>query len=127
MHELDRRPLPLLFVEAAYETVTVRDQDSGQVHHVTVEVASGDAADPGDLRRLDRELASTRAPALSPELCDLLLRHPDLAQVRVWVTGGGQAERQLVTSSARDVARLAEEASVVRVDLAEEPIVLDSD
>lgn len=117
----------MLFIEGAHETVTVRDRESGQVRDVTVEVASGDAADPGDLRRLDRELASRRAPALSPELRDLLLRHPELAQVQVWVTRGGQAERQLVTTSARDAAQLAEEASVVRVDLAEDPIILDSD
>jgi hypothetical protein len=114
----------LLFVEGAYETVTVGDRDSGQLHDVTVEVASGNAADPGDLRRLDREPASRRAPALSPELRDLLLRHPKLAQVRAWVTRDRQAERQLVTGSTRDAARLAEEASVVRIDPAEEPIAL---
>jgi hypothetical protein len=125
--ELDRRPLPLLLVDGTYETVTVRDRDSGQIHNVTVEVISGEVADPQAMRRQDSDLATLRASALSAELRELLLRHPELASVRVWVTEDRQAPRQLLTMSARDVARLAEDTAVLRIDLAEDPVVVDAD
>lgn len=125
--ELDRRPLPLLIIEGNYETVTVRDRDSGQVRDVTVEIHSGDVSDPISLRRQDSDLAATHAPALSPVLQDLLLRHPELSQVRVWVTGHQESSRQLLTTSARAAARLAADPAVMRVDLAEDPVVLDED
>jgi hypothetical protein len=125
--ELDRQPLPLLLVDGTYETVTVRDRDSGQIRDVTVEVISGDVADPLALRRQDSELASTHAPALSPALRDLLLRHPELTKVRIWVTGDQESPRQLLTASARDAVRLAADTAVVRIDLAEDPVVVDAD
>jgi|SRR5215211_2325341 len=125
--ELDRQPLPLLLVDGTYETVTVRDRDSGQLHNITVEVISGEVADPQALRRQDSDLATTRASALSVELRELLLRHPELASVRVWVTEDRQTPRQLLTTSARDVARLAEDTAVLRIDLAEDPVVVDAD
>jgi hypothetical protein len=125
--ELDRRPLPLLLIEGTYETVTVRDQGSGQIRDVTVEAASGNVADPRSLRRQDSDMAHTNAPALSPELRDLLLRHPELSQVRVWVTGHQESSRQPLTTSARAAARLAADPAVVRIDLAEDPVIPDED
>ena len=123
--ELDRRPVPLLLVEGTYESVTVRDRGSGQIRDVTVEAGSGYVADPRSLRRQDSDLARTNAPALSPELRDLLLRHPELSQVRVWVTSHQESSRQPLTTSARAAARLAADPAVVRIDLAEDPVIPD--
>jgi hypothetical protein len=56
-----------------------------------------------------------------------LLRHPELSQVRVWVTGHQESSRQPLTTSARAAARLAADPAVVRIDLAEDPVIPDED
>lgn len=83
LQELDRRPLPLAFIEGRYETVVVRDRVTGELFEVTLDLDRGRRADPDDLRRLDRERAAVEGQKLEPGFLDLVLSHPELRRVEV--------------------------------------------
>jgi len=83
LHELDRRPLSLAFLDGRYETFVVRDLISGEILEVTVDLESGRRVDPVELRNRDRQRAIVEGRKLTPKLLELLLRHPDIEQMRV--------------------------------------------
>jgi hypothetical protein len=83
LQELGRRPLPLAFLEGQYETFVVRDLTTGETLEVTLDLESGSRVDSVGLRRLDRERATVEGGKSEPELLEVLLRHPDLEQIRV--------------------------------------------
>lgn len=45
----------------------------------------------------------------------------------MWVIGHQELRRQPLTTSARAAARLAADLAVVRIDLAEDPVIPDDD
>jgi hypothetical protein len=123
--ELDRRPLRVAFLHHTYETIVVRDRPSGATVEVTLDPATGERADPAELRRRDRELAEKFGGPLSPELRDLVLRHPELEAVHVAVTREGDSEPTSLRVSVRKVVELAQEPGVARIGLLGEPEILD--
>ena len=123
--ELDRRPLRLAFLQEIYETIVVRDRLSGATVEITLDPATGERADPAELRRRDRELAEKLGGPLSPELRDLVLRHPDLEGVHVAVTREGDSEPTSLRVSVREVVALARDTGVARIELLVEPEILD--
>jgi hypothetical protein len=123
--ELDRRPLRLAFLDRTYETVVVRDRATGETVEATLDAASGERADPAELLRRDRELAAKLGDRLSPTLRGLVLRHPELTAVHVAVTREGELEPKPLWASARELAGLARQAGVARIELLEEPEILD--
>jgi len=125
LQELDRRPLRLAFVPGEYETVVVRDRSAGTTVEATLDAATGERVDPAELRRRDRELADRIGTALDAPLRDLLLRHPDLPTVRALVTRA-DGTREVVRASPAAVVALAQESDVARIELAEDPEILDS-
>jgi hypothetical protein len=125
LQELDRRSLRLAFVPGEYETVVVRDRGAGTTVEATLDAATGERVDPAELRRRDRELADRIGTALDPLLRDLLLRHPDLPTVRTLVTRA-DGTREVVRASPADIVVLAQEPDVTRIELAEDPEILDS-
>jgi hypothetical protein len=125
LRELDRRPLRLAFLGGTYETVVVRDRVTGATLEATLEAVNGESVDPVELRRRDRELAERHGAVLDPPLLDLLLRHPELEAIRVLVTRERMADAVPLRAAAREVAALARDPDVTRIELAEEPEILD--
>lgn len=122
--ELDRRPFRLAFLPGSYVTVTVRDRTTREVLEPTLDLDTDTAVDADALRRLDRAAAEQRR-ALTPDLRDLLLRHPDLRRIEVRATRADGSTDALVTD-APGVASLADAPDVVRIALATDPEILDS-
>lgn len=83
LQEIDRRPLPLAFLEGRYETYVVRDVETGERLEITLDLDSGRSVDPAELRSQDRSLATSKDRKLKPVLLDLLLRHPALERIEV--------------------------------------------
>jgi hypothetical protein len=125
LQELDRRPFRLAFVEGAYETVVVRDRESGATLEATLDATSGDRVDSDDLRRRDRELAKRHGSTLDPMLLELLLRHPELPAIDVVVTRGGSRGTTPLRATAGEIAALAQHSDVTRIELTAEPEILD--
>jgi hypothetical protein len=125
LFELDRRPLELAFLDRDYETIVVRDRASGETLEATLDAATGEQADPAELRRRDRELAASLGRRFSPELRELVLRHPELQTLHVAVTREGDAEPMTVRAGARELVALARQPDVVGIELLEEPVILD--
>jgi hypothetical protein len=123
--ELDRRPLLLAFLEGDYETVVVRDRATEETVEATLDAATGEPADPVELRRRDRGLAVRLGGRLSSQLQDLVLRHPELESIEVAVTRSVDPEPRTVRSSARELVALAREPDVVGIELLEDPVILD--
>lgn len=125
LFELDRRPLQLAFLGRDYETIVVRDRASGDTLEATLDAATGEQADPAELRRRDRELAARLGRRLSPELRDLVLRHPELQTLHVAVTREGDTKPRTVRAGARELVALARQPDVIGIELLEEPVILD--
>jgi hypothetical protein len=125
LSELDRRPLPLAFLDRDYETIVVRDRASGATLEATLDVATGERADPAELLRRDRELAARRGRRLSPQLRDLVVRHPELQKIDVAVTHEGDPDPIPRRASARELVALAREPRVAMIELMEDPKILD--
>jgi hypothetical protein len=123
--ELDRRPLIFAFLDGGYETVVVRDRTTGQIIGATVDAASGERIDAAELRGRDRDLAASVGTRLSAELRDLLVRHPDLPAMSVLVSRHGDSDPTALRAGAREIATLAQDASVARIELLEEPEIKD--
>jgi hypothetical protein len=123
--ELDRRPLRLAFLDGEYETVVVRDRSTEETVAATLDAATGEAADAEELLRRDRQLAASVGGALSPQLRDLVLRHPELEGVLVAVTRAGDPRPRELRASARELVALAQEADISAIELLEEPVILD--
>jgi hypothetical protein len=123
--ELDRRPLPVAFLDRDYETIVVRDRVSGATLEATLDAATGEQTDPAELLRRERELAASRGRRLSPQLRDLLVRHPELRNVHVAVTREGDPEPVPLRASVPEIVALAREPGVAGVDLLEDPKILD--
>jgi hypothetical protein len=123
--ELDRRPLRLAFLERTYETVVVRDRASGATVEATLDPATGERADPDELLRRERELAASLGGPLSPTLRSLVLRHAELTAVHVAVTRDGDPEPTPLRASARELVALAQQPGVSRIELLEDPEILD--
>ena len=124
--ELDRRPLRLAFLGRTYETIVVRDRADGTTVEATLDPATGERADPNELRRRDRELAVSAGGSLSPALRSLLLRHPELTAVRVAVTQkGGDARQRKLRASPGELIALAREPYVAWIELVEDPEIPD--
>jgi hypothetical protein len=121
---LDRRPLPFAFVTGHYEALTLRDRASGELLEVALDLDSGERVDPVNLRRLDRERASIEGAALTPELVDLMLRHPELRAVRVHVRRTDGSTHQAALSVPEIVALAARERDSA-IELAGDPEVPD--
>lgn len=128
--ELDRRPLVFAFVEGRYEQVVLRDHVSGEVFEVTVS-EDGQLVDVGALQARNRSAAAEQAAVLDEGLRSLLLRHPELPGVRVRVSraadAGGRSEPEEALLSPQEIAALADDATVTRVALLEDPVILDED
>lgn len=125
LQELDRRPLLLAFLGGTYETVVVRDRNTGDTLEATLDVDSGDRVDAAELRRRNREVGELEGEALDPALHDLLLRHPELPAIRVVVTRETAHDKTAFQASAIDVAALARDPDVTRIELADDVEVLD--
>ncbi len=103
----------------------VRDQETGETLEVTLDAASGRPVEPAELVRRDRQLAARHAHALSPALRDLALRHPDLTDVRVTVARVGDAEPTPLRADMREIIAIAQDPGVDRIELLEDPEILD--
>jgi hypothetical protein len=125
LQELDRRPLLLAFLGGNYETVVVRDRTTGETLEATLGVEDGERVDAAELRRRDREVAEREGTALDPRLRELLLRHPELAAMRVVVTRGTDGERSPLQAGAREIVAMAGDPDVTRIELAEDPEIID--
>jgi hypothetical protein len=125
LQELDRRPLPLAFLGGSYETVVVRDRTTGETLETTLGVENGEPVDAAELRRRDREVAEREGAALDARLRELLLRHPELPAIRVVVTRAAASERSPLQAGAGDIVAIARDPDVTRIELAEDPEVLD--
>lgn len=125
LFELDRRPLPVAFLDHDYETVVVRDRVSGATVEATLDAATGEQADPAELIRRDRALAASRGRRMSPQLRDLVVRHPELHNVHVAVTRQGDPAAVPLRVSVRELVALALEPGVARIELLEDPKILD--
>ena len=125
LFELDRRPLTLAFLEGEYETIVVRDRTTEETVEATLDAATGELADPGELLRRDRELAARLGGALSPQLRELVLRHPELEGIAVAVTRSRDSKPTADCASARELVTLAHEPDVVGIELLESPVILD--
>jgi hypothetical protein len=123
--ELDRRPLRLAFLDRTYETIVVRDRATGATLEATLDPATGERADPAELLRRDRKLAASLGGPLSPPLQSLVLRHPELMAVHVAVTREGDPEPKPLRASVRELVKLAREPGVARIELLEDPEILD--
>jgi len=125
LQELDRRPLRPAFAGGWYETVVVRDRASGETVEATLDARTGERVDAAELRRRDRELADRVGAALEPRLRDLLLRHPELPALRVSVTRAGDADATPLQAAATEIAALAQQLDVTRIELAEDVEIRD--
>jgi hypothetical protein len=123
--ELDRRPLRLAFLDGEYETVVVRDRGTEETVEATLDAATGESADAEELLRRDRQLAASMGGALSPQLRDLVLRHPELEGIQVAVRRERDPEPTELQASARELVALAREPDVVGIVLLEDPVILD--
>jgi hypothetical protein len=125
LQELDRRPLRLAFLDGEYETIVVRDRGTEETVEATLDAATGESADPEELLRRDRQLAASVGGALSPQLQELVLRHPELEAIQVAVTRESDTEPTRLQASARELVALAQEADIAAIELLEEPVILD--
>lgn len=125
LRELDRRPLRLAFLGASYETVVVRDRITGETLEVTLGVEDGERVDAAELRRRDREVAEREGQAIDPNLRELLLRHPELQSMRVVVTRAAAGNRSPLRAGPGDIAAMARDPDVTRIELVEDPEILD--
>jgi hypothetical protein len=123
--ELDRRRHRFAFLPGTYETVVVRDRETGETLEVALDAATGQRVDVAELTRRDRELAASHASRLSPELRDLAVRHPELADVHVALVHAGDATPTPMRASMREIIELSNDPSVQRIDLLEDPEVMD--
>jgi hypothetical protein len=123
--ELDRRPLRLAFLDGEYETVVVRDRATEETVETTLDSATGEPADTEELLRRDRQLAASVGGSLSPQLRDLVLRHPELEALEVAVTRVDDPAPTTLRASARELVTLAQEPDVVGIELLEDPVILD--
>jgi hypothetical protein len=115
----------LAFLGGEYETVVVRDRSTEETVEATLDAVTGEPADAEELLRRDRQLAASFGGALSPQLRDLVLRHPELEGVLVAVTREGDPEPTTVRASARELVALAQEADIAAIELLEDPMILD--
>ena len=86
LQELDYRPLALAFVPSSFVTYLVQDRSSGEILEVTLNIDTGQTADPEALRQLDQKQGAIVGGKLSPELLALVLRHAGLEAVQVCVS-----------------------------------------
>lgn len=125
LQELDRRPLLLAFLGGTYETVVVRDRNTGDTLEATLDADSGEHVDAAELRRRNREVGELEGAALDPGLRDLLVRHPELPAIRVVVTRETGSDKTAIEASAIEVAALARNPEVTRIELTGDVEILD--
>jgi hypothetical protein len=125
LQELDRRPLLLAFLGGSYETVVVRDRTTGETIEATFGLDGAERVDAGELRRRKREVAEREGKTLDPALRELLLRHPELPSIRVVVTRSAAHEKDPVRASATEIVAMARSPDVMRIELTEDPEILD--
>lgn len=121
--ELDRRALRFAFVPGDFVTAVVRDQRTGEVLEISLDLEAETPVEVDELRARDRA-ASLAHPALSAALRDLLIRHGDLPRVEVVVSRWNGATYRW-GGSVPAVVSLSDRAAVERVDLATDPEILD--
>jgi hypothetical protein len=114
--ELDRRLLPLAFVEGRYETFVLRDRETEEVLKVTLDRDALEAVDPQELRSLDRERAATEGAKLTPGLRDLVLRHPELSRIEIGVRLSREATEEFAHSVRSLQARVDEELARLGIE-----------
>jgi hypothetical protein len=125
LQELDRRPLLFAFLGGSYETVVVRDRNTGEAIEATFGIDGAERVDAADLRRRNREAAERDGKTLDAALRELLLRHPELPSIRVFVTRTAAHEKAPVRASATEIVAMARSPDVVRIELTEDPEILD--
>jgi hypothetical protein len=125
LQELDRRPLLLAFLGGTYETVVVRDRNTGETLEATLDVDSGEPVDAAELRRRNREVGELEGEALDPALRDLLLRHPELPAIGVVVTRETVRGKSALRASAIEIVAFARDPDVTRIELADDVEILD--
>lgn len=127
--ELDRRPLMFAFIDGHFNQIVLRDEISGDVFEITVS-AQGDLVSANQLAARNQWAAAQRASVLDGELVSLLVRHPELSHVKVRITRAStshRAEVEAAVLSAPEVVALADDASVTRIALEDDPVILDED
>lgn len=127
--ELDRRPLVFAFIDGHFNQIVLRDEISGDVFEITVS-AQGDLVSANQLAARNQWAAAQRASVLDGELVSLLVRHPELSHVKVRITRAStshRAEVEAAVLSAPEVVALADDASVTRIALEDDPVILDED
>ena len=123
--ELDHRRLTFAFLGGEFETVVVRDRMSGRILEATLDSTSGQLVDATELRRQDGELSTELGSRLSPDLRELLLRHPELPLIEVIVSRNGVSDRSPLRAPVREIVALAQDDKVAYIDLMEEPQIRD--
>jgi hypothetical protein len=83
--ELDRRDLRFAFFPGDFVTAVVRDERTGEVLEISLDLEAETPVEVDELRARDNA-ASLAHPALSAALRDLLIRHGDLPRVEVLVS-----------------------------------------
>lgn len=78
--------MALLFDDARYEVVTLRDNATGETLTVAIALDTGEPVDVRELRTVDRATLAERAPMLSATLRDVVGRYPDAGPLRVRIT-----------------------------------------
>lgn len=101
---LDYQPLALAFVPGSFVTWVLRHRASGETLELTLDEATGQAADPATLRQLDQGQAAARGAKLMPDLLSLLLRHANLAAVPVSVALASPAAAEQLATQLRQLA-----------------------
>ena len=139
---LERRTVALLFDDARYAVVTVRDHATGETPTVAIDLDTGERVDVRELRKADRAALDERAPMLSARLRDVVGSYPDAGPLRVRIISDDPAatlgalagagapavatDRALqVELTPRALARLGELPEVTVADLVEEPEMPD--
>lgn len=127
--ELDRRSLVFAFIDGHFNQIVLRDEVSGDVFEITVS-AQGHLVNADQLASRNQRAAAQRASVLDGELMSLLVRHPELSHVRVRITrasANSRAEVEAAVLSAPEIVALADDASVTRIALQDDPVILDED
>lgn len=127
--ELDRRSLVFAFIDGHFNQIVLRDEVNGDVFEITVS-AQGDLVNADQLASRNQRAAAQRASVLDGELMSLLMRHPELSHVRVRITrvsAKSRAEVESAVLSAPEIVALADDASVTRIALQDDPVILDED
>jgi hypothetical protein len=139
---LERRTVALLFDDARYEVVTVRDHATGETPTVAIDLDTCERVDVRALRKADRAALDERAPMLSAPLRDVVSGYPDARPLSVRITSDDPAAtlRALTAAGApaavtdralqaeltpRALARLGSVPGVTGADLVEEPEMPD--